>query len=248
MTYSIIIDNRENKIINEFKKRQNLKNIYTIETLIIGDFIIKQNDKILLVIERKTWSDLNNSIMDGRYRNQKDRLIKYCLDNKLNRDQIMYLIEGNYEITNNKHKLLTKSALESACTNLQIRDGFRLYQTDSLKNTFEFLQKIINCLNKYGYYYQDNNNNSIIGGDFYKSLSVVKKDNLTPSTVYLNQLRIIPGLSIKKAESIMSEYPNLVSLVDVLKGSNNGDKLKEIKGIGPKLSEKIYRYIIQDGK
>ena len=241
---SIIVDNREQYVIKEINRKQKLRPLVTIETLVIGDFIVKNKDQdTVLVIERKTWSDLNSSIMDGRYRNQKERLIKYCLDQKLRRDQIMYIIEGNYD--DSKHKLLLESTLKTACVNLQIRDGFRVYFTDSPKDTVEFLQKTINCLSKYNNY---SPNNKVEGGgnEFYKTLSVVKKENLTPKRVYLAQLSIIPGVSIKKAESIYELFPDLVSLIDELKGSNNGDILRKIKGIGPKLSEKIYCYIIKN--
>lgn len=239
----IVIDNRENKLISEIKQKfPKIRKIIDIKSLSIGDILITENDKVILVIERKTWSDLNKSIMDGRYRNQKERLISFSLDKKLRRDQIMYLIEGHY--TDSKAKLLLHSTLKTACVNLQIRDGFRVYFTESINDTAYFLQKIINCLAKYSYYspeIQEGGNNKT---EFHKSLSIVKKENMTPQRAYICQLSVIPGLSIKKAESIVELYPNWISLVDVLKNSGNGDILKKCKGIGPKLSEKIYKYII----
>lgn len=244
MNYSIVIDNREKYIIKGINKKPKLKSYINVESLIIGDIIIKNNqNEYILIIERKTWSDLNNSIIDGRYHNQKERLIKYCIDNNLRRDQIMYIIEGEY-ISNNK---LLKTTLKTACVNLQIRDGFRIYFTESILDTIEFLQKIINCINKYSYY-NPLTKNINQNNEFYKSLNIIKKDNLTPKRVYISQLCIIPGISIKKAEEIFNIYPNWAKLLNALNNSNNGDILKEINGIGPRLSQKIYNYIINNNE
>ena len=241
----IIIDNRENSLIKVIKqKKPKLRSLLEINNLPVGDILISdKDDKIILVIERKTWTDLSKSITDGRYRNQKDRLISFSLNNNLRRDQIMYLIEGEYG--ERKGKLLY-TTLKSACVNLQIRDGFRIYFTESIDDTALFIEKIINCLYKYQPYSIDiiNNNNESNQNNFYKSLSIVKKDNLTPEITYMNQLAIIPGLSIKKVQSIISIYPNWITLINALNNSNNGDILKNCKGIGQVLSEKIYRYII----
>lgn len=241
----IIIDNRENGLINEIKqKKPKLQPIVEIKSLPIGDvLILNKESEIILIIERKTWSDLNKSIMDGRYRNQKERLKSFTSNENLRRDQVMYLIEGEY--TNNYKGLLQHSTLKTACVNLQIRDGFRVYNTESIKDTVEFLQKIINCLNKYSYYSTENNQ-ECDKNEFYKSMNIVKKNNMTPQIAYLNQLSIIPGLSAKKSQCIIELFPNWIELIDALRESNKGDVLKKCKGIGSKLSEKIYEYIINN--
>ena len=71
------IDYREKKLIEQFKNNKNNKNNqnYIISNLDIGDIIIKYNEYITYIIERKTISDLCSSILDGRYREQKERLL-----------------------------------------------------------------------------------------------------------------------------------------------------------------------------
>ena len=83
---SLIVDNRESikELINE-----NIKNV-SFENLELGDYQFKLNDKIFLIIERKTVTDYAASIIDARSREQKKRL----LANKSNA-HIMYLVEGN---------------------------------------------------------------------------------------------------------------------------------------------------------
>ena len=63
----LIIDYREHKLKEYFKDNKYL----TIENLVLGDIIIKYNNNIILLIERKTICDLGASINDGRHREQK---------------------------------------------------------------------------------------------------------------------------------------------------------------------------------
>jgi len=84
----IIIDNRENAI---FPYLSSLP--YTKENLILGDYLISYKDGKNLCIERKTWKDLWSSILDGRFREQRSRLLEW----KNNDNFVIYLIEGQLE-------------------------------------------------------------------------------------------------------------------------------------------------------
>ena len=95
----LIYDSRELKLKELFNASKpdyiELKESY----LDLGDIIFKHNNNEVLVIERKTLSDLYSSIQDGRYKEQKIRLMS-----QYNREQIVYLIEGdvnNNSISNN---------------------------------------------------------------------------------------------------------------------------------------------------
>jgi ERCC4-type nuclease len=44
-----------------------------------------------VIIERKSIRDLEASILDGRYREQRGRILSYCQENKT---QPMYILEG----------------------------------------------------------------------------------------------------------------------------------------------------------
>ena len=89
--FQFIIDNRERKVIDCISK----KNIeYKLTNLNIGDYIFAYNpkeDNPKVIIERKTVDDLASSIKDGRYKEQKVRL----LNEQNNGHQIIYIIEGN---------------------------------------------------------------------------------------------------------------------------------------------------------
>ena len=90
----LIIDNRE-KIKELFEKKEYIK----YENLSIGDYHIKLNGNTIVIIERKTINDLANSIVDGRYREQKKRL----LDN-FEKEKILYILEGDIEMDNLREK------------------------------------------------------------------------------------------------------------------------------------------------
>ena len=70
----LYIDNREPKQIINYLNDLNENNKYTIElkNLELRDYIIydEKNDKTLVIIERKSLSDLESSIKDGRYNEQ----------------------------------------------------------------------------------------------------------------------------------------------------------------------------------
>ena len=90
---NILIDSRESNLYNDIINRD--LDIYTnkIEfnknNIDIGDINIKYRD-IEYIFERKTINDLISSIHDGRYREQKARMIDNY-DNK----RITYIIEGD---------------------------------------------------------------------------------------------------------------------------------------------------------
>ena len=78
------IDNRETKIIEYFKK--NPSDCIEYSQLDLGDFMFKYNGVVILIIERKTIEDMASSIKDGRYREQKSRLVS-----NYSKNQILYI-------------------------------------------------------------------------------------------------------------------------------------------------------------
>ena len=75
MNYIIKIDNREKDIIAIL---QNKGYNFELENLDLGDFqfLDLTSKEPIIIIERKTYSDLNASIKDGRYKEQA--IIIFC--------------------------------------------------------------------------------------------------------------------------------------------------------------------------
>ena len=127
---SLVIDNREGKIINLIK---HLTTDYTVEQLSIGDFLIKMGDSTTntIVVERKSVNDLYQSINDGRYKEQKARLLaNYPLS------QVIYLIEGDLsDLYSSAHR----KAVSGSIFNMQFRDKIRVVRTKDLNDTCDFI-------------------------------------------------------------------------------------------------------------
>ena len=136
----IQIDYREKELWNVLSK-ENPEISFQQINFPIGDIQISlknTNDEIipLLLIERKTLSDLSSSIKDGRYEEQSFRLQDCHLFHNHN---IIYLIEGDwnsYEFKQKKNKyLLPKSTLLSSMHSIQFLKGFSLLHTKNVVET-----------------------------------------------------------------------------------------------------------------
>ena len=87
----IIVDDRERHIINHLKKITGYFFRCVVQRLYVGDYIIVQNGRIIICIERKTWVDLAAGFRDGR-KNNIHKMLKFQQDTQC---KLAYLIEGN---------------------------------------------------------------------------------------------------------------------------------------------------------
>jgi len=82
-----------------------------------------------VILERKTAADLEASILDGRYSEQRGRLLAYANQHKV---AIGYVIEGNLEMYNSR---LSASALLKHITRLQFHHRIPVLQTSGAQET-----------------------------------------------------------------------------------------------------------------
>lgn len=137
----LVIDYREKKLINLVNSIKLMNVKYNpievvVENLPLSDVIIKDaknNEKIL--IERKTINDLASSIQDGRYNEQSYRLTNCDIHNH----NIMYLIEGNISMWNNKYTRIDRDTIYSAIFSIMYYKGFTTFITSTTVETAEFL-------------------------------------------------------------------------------------------------------------
>ena len=238
----LVIDNRENKLIEHFKNREHVE----IRMLEIGDIIFYHEDKIVLLIERKTITDLSSSIKDGRYREQKKRLL--CCGIPV--DKVLYLLEGDVNNTYSG-RVKTKTIIGSIINSI-IRDNIKVYRTNNIIDTKIFIECIYEKLLKDPSKLIDN---SICNISYESTLKISKKDNLTPEVCNVIQMAQIPGISFKIARTIIDEYGSLYNLC--LKYKNMEEEVCELLlsnlkyktrtgkciRIGDKRSKTIYKFI-----
>lgn len=231
---SIVITSTENLLIEAFK--QHNINI-TVDNLLIGDVHIKHNDKVVYIIERKAKTDLDASIKDGRYKEQKSRLIESGISVK----NIIYLIE-QLKIPND----LSKSRIWGAICNSQHRDGITVFQTKDINETVVYINTLAKSVEKFPPDELLNKEN-----DSKSNVNVnIKKKTVSEKDWFLHSLTLIPKCSLNIAKVIIETYPTFKTLITAIE--ENGDTcLADLRHgasqrrLGNKLSQEICNIIIQ---
>lgn len=250
----LILDNREGKLIDLIKSIAPAIQ-YTTENLAVGDIIIRFAGKeeippYEIIIERKCVSDMVASIKDGRYKEQKERLLhsikKSC--------RKIFLIEGNDYNTFS----LSLNTLDSIIINTIIRDNIHIYISKDKNDTIQFIENIILQIPKY---YEDLQKEIILGEDkvFQNEFNchTSKKENLTQDICFRNMLCQIPGISNIIANVFVIKYKNMANFIINLKeqSNNKNDIIKILasekygknnRKIGEKIGEKIFNFIFSD--
>lgn len=259
----IIIDTHEKKLhetlLNEVTGSLSASCSFIIEVkrLEIGDISIEWSMNnidwnVYMVIERKTYADLDSALSasSNRYREQKYRL------KKLNKKIIKcYLFEGNLErhIASLMPKLRTRheALIQGAMFNTQYRDNFQICKTESLKETANFLIRLYKKMPKFLEEVDDGSQNGIKNSSEHSELyseKLKKKTYLDQKACYINQLCMIPLISYKKAVAISRNFSNMYTLINHIKKEGMHAlveiKYNDCKKIGKKASENVYMYIL----
>ena len=222
----LIIDSRERKIKSYFQNhsQSKIKNCVLTQNLDIGDIIFKYQDKTLLLIERKTVEDLGSSILDGRHKEQKYRII----NSNVPKQRVIFLVEG--EMQDLSFGKIKKNTLLGAIQNTMFRDGFGVYRTQNIKETCEFIERFLDKFLKdktknLTHLLTEDGEEVKSKLDYIDVKKVKKKNNLTPEVFHKLVLLQIPGVSQNFVDRIFQEYN---SLREILTAYQNIDKLDDI--------------------
>ncbi len=239
------------------------------EVLPIGDIILKtDDDKDIMIIERKTFSDLFASIKDGRYEEQSYRLLNAS---GFPPHSVIYLLEGlTSQIDSNQKKLLY-----STMTSLQYFKGFSIQRTYNISDTAEWLlivadkiernfnkgiipyyltspfQRIFRNTNEVNEVNELTEENKTVSNDNYCNyVKKTKKDNINLGNIGEILLSQIPNISSTTAIAIMNNFENFPdflnklqqdsSLLDNIYYETNGKKRK----ISKLSIENIKKYLL----
>lgn len=211
---------------------------YEFKNLLVGDIQFLVDETIQIVIERKSIKDLNSSIGDGRYHEQKSRLCGL-----FDRNRIAYIIEG--EILNDP--FLDKNKLYSAILHTTWRDNIHVIKTFSIKDTSDYISELYKRLDTktedWLEFLKCSKAEYATNPD--KKVYSKKGENNTWDVSYVNMLAQVPGCSTKISEEISKVYPNMNQLIEAYR--KNADLLKDHKvgsrKIGPVLNKRIYSYL-----
>jgi len=234
----IIIDNREGKLLNILLERD--LDIYkdkiniTKEQLENGDIHIKFDD-ILFIYERKTINDLISSVKDGRYNEQKYRLLS-------NFENINYIIEGD-DITSSKN-LHNQKMLTSIYYHSIYRDNINIFFTKNTEETATLILLLATKISEAPDKFKKTNEKKEDYIDICKIKSK-KSSNIDKDTCYLLQLSQIPGISKEIAKNIKDTYPSLNDLIKILNITDNKiELLTKIPNVGKVKAERIIEYLM----
>jgi ERCC4-type nuclease len=232
---AIYVDTRECKLRELLEKNGA---VFVIKALELGDILI-EHPKRQILVERKTIADFHASITDGRYKNQKLRLLEWR--NKIDeqtdtRKNIIYLFEE--KTGDNKDR-----AYWGALVNMILRDNIGVIQCDGMVRTAQVIADIKKKLDEDKF-------DELEGGGRNISLEGYAKGKFnTPKHCYLGQLSLIPGLSPAIAGKIADKYPNMRALLDQMDLKELANiRITEKRRLGDKLAEKIHSYIFQEEK
>ena len=143
----LIIDNREGKLIELIKSKptDTFKIPYELKSLQIGDIVISSplNPDKTLIIERKCMTDMIASIKDGRYKEQKVRLLAEAVNNP--NTKICYLIEGNMQ---DLRFPTEKTVFYGSIVSSIFRDEIPLIRTGNLHETLDIIIRIHERMSK----------------------------------------------------------------------------------------------------
>lgn len=274
----IIVDTREHDLyekldsIIHFEGHSTSLQLFK-KVLDLGDILIQtDDDKDVMLIERKTLGDLLSSIKDGRYKEQSYRLIH---SSGFPPHAVVYMIEG---MMSQLRTVIDKKTVYSAMGSLNYFKGFSVFRTCSLYESAETIvwisQKIERDLQQgvLPFYLQkpirEVRTNEVTDGtiventivsepqvltpthaDYCSVVKKVKKDNVTVENIGQILLCQIPGISSVTSAAIMKEYKTFANLVDQIR--ENPENLYNIhienngkmRKISKSCAESIIKYL-----
>ncbi|OQR69794.1 hypothetical protein BIW11_12049 [Tropilaelaps mercedesae] len=225
----------------------------------VGDFawVAKADEKEELVldciVERKRSDDLASSIKDGRYREQKHRLLTSGISRKI------YLVEDCNRFAGGG---ISDLALLQAQLNTQVIDDFIIKRTRSVKESAQYLATLTRTLAQR---YEGRTLRSCLreeigqlSGEHLMTWrefndASTKRRKLCMRQALTRALMVLRGVSLEKALSIVSTYPTIASLVTAYEQIDEPKQREALladlrcpisgRRLGPALSKAVYRFI-----
>ena len=212
----MFLDTRESDLIKIFTDINDI----TVKQLPVADIWIGD-----LIIERKSIRDLEASILDGRYREQRGRILAYCQENKA---QPMYILEGSLHSSTGR---LQKKAIMKFINRLIFHYQIPIMQTSNVQETAELLNALIEQ-------WKDDPKNLQRATELVKvtdGIHIQKKANAGDSKQFgICCLAQCPGVSVKIAEVLIEKFGVMEAPVKEIEELKVGTRK-----IGPVVSKRL---------
>jgi ERCC4-type nuclease len=188
-----------------------------------------------LIIERKSIKDLEASILDGRYREQRGRILSYCQENKT---QPMYILEGSLSSSTGR---LQKKAIMKFINRLIFHYQIPVQQTQSVQETAELVRALIEQ-------WKEDPNSLQRTTELVKvtdGIHVQKKANASDHKQFaISCLAQCPGVSVKMAEALITHFGSLKGVIEAPVKDIESVKVGTRK-VGPVVSKRLSEILNQ---
>jgi ERCC4-type nuclease len=230
MPVQAIIDNRERDLIP-------LLSPWPAKALPVGDIWIGLSGEMLLpgaiLAERKDTNDLEASILDGRYREQRTRLSKLAQETGA---RPLYIIEGPMDRMWGK---LSEAALRKYLNRLQLRYGIAVMHTDTLAGTAALCKLLADQLTEDPAVFKATDAAAVT---YSSTVSVQKRGNKEdPRNFAATALQSCPGVSSAVAEAILTAHGGTFAGVwGATEAALAAVQITEKRRVGPAVAKRLY--------
>lgn len=226
---SILLDTREHSLIALLPESP-------VQQLPVGDAWIQTEGQTAVVVERKTTADFEASFLDGRYREQRTRLLAYCQEHKA---KALYILEGGLD---GKHGRLERSALQKLIHRLMLRYGVAVWATASVQDTATTLQLLAA---------QVKEDRKVFEGEqlsYTDVMHTTKKANKDdPKAFAVGALQCCPGVSGKAATALLDAFGSLQSILAAEEKQLADTKVGE-RRLGPAVAKRLWLLLQGESK
>lgn len=219
---SILLDTREEGLIITFFGS------VKVQQLPVGDAWIQNAEgQTVLVVERKTTADFEASFLDGRYREQRTRLLAYCAEHKA---KALYILEGGLD---GRTRSLQRPALQKLIHRLMLRYGVAVWSTANLDDTAATLNLLAAQVQEDPKVFEGE---QLSYTDVQHTTKKANKDD--PKAFAVAALQGCPGVSAKAAMAIWSSVGSWPALLAIEEKALAEVKVGE-RRLGPAVAKRL---------
>jgi len=245
----IIVDTREPEAL--FKALDSADVTFERATLDVADFHVFRDDRLLFTVERKTWSDLEASCVDGR---MLDQLVRAAANAKLQNAQHVVLLEHSTVPRDAQLRCSVAGKdnrglrARSAIDRLVLQHGVGVVRTADVTETARLLKWIATKSVRELWAPEGG---QVCGTYYGGSVQVKKSANQDDARgAWLCMLQVVRGVSDAAARAIADAYPNAAAIVDAKGAAGGVDvcverlacvRVNNKRKLGPQVARRVVR-------
>jgi ERCC4-type nuclease len=182
-----------------------------------------------LCIERKEVRDLEASLKDNRYREQRTRLLSYCQQTGA---KPLYIIEGDLDSLVLK---TPKKTLQKVLARLALRYGIPFFQTSDMEDTAKLLQALQEQYQEDPTMFQT----PASSVSYTELVSTSRKAN-RDANLATAMLQQCTGVSPALATALLAEFQGLPRLIQATEKEIANVKVTDKRRVGPAIAKKLW--------